>query len=258
MSAESLAASLTNSGAGPLTGGALSPATLLDSLLSFYELDETSGTRVSSHAGGTNIIEIGGTVGSTTGLSGNAAISTGGELDVENAGSGASELGGLTAITITGWVKVNSAGATPGTNNFLLLRESTGVPRLTLGGYYPGTPTGRLTIFSRLWDSGNVERGFGPDFVTVTHPNWVFLAVAANHGEQRAFYSFNGGSFVEGSWTGGTSVINLTSIPRLQITNSSFTDLAFDKVAVFNKILSSAELTYLYNGGSGRAYSEIT
>lgn len=222
---------------------------LKDNLVSWWTLDETSGTRVDSH--GTNDLTDNATVLYGTGKKGNAA-------DFETSNSeflsktDTADLSFTGDFSWAGWINLESLTVnqcivgkwnTSGENRSYAFFISTGAK---LRSYISsdGTNAGTTKIFF-------TQTGFS----TAT---WYHLAVAYDASAGTMDYWINGAAQTQ--LTGhNTSVYDSTASFGL---GNSFGDFAYfdgliDEFAVWNRLIDGTDVSALYNGGDGLTYSEI-
>jgi hypothetical protein len=208
------------------------PARAFDSsgLVSCWDLDETSGTRYDSVGG--NDLTDNNTVSYTTGKIGNAASFTAANSEYLSVTS-SDFLVGTGGMSVVAWVQYTAGvyGIFAGTNTantvgwrFSMPNANTAI-RFTTGNNIFGTRTTALNTWYMVfvyWD-----------------PNTQVGGISVNDG-QRATANYDlmdDGSFV----LGGTPSIS-----------SKYLTGYVDQVAFFSRVLSSGEVTDLYNSGSGR------
>ena len=211
--------------------------TLTTNLISYWELEETSGTRNDSH--GSNHLTDNNTVTSGTGQVGTAAFFTSANSEYLSITDAAQT--GLD-ITTTGswayWIKFNTD-----TDAVVLAKYSTGQQ-----GYWLQHQVGTSQRFT---NSAEIAMDVTATMNTGT---WYFCVWTYNSGT--ATFYLNGTS--QGSATNGTSLTNTTApfeLGRINKYNSNYVDGLMDQVGVWSKVLSGTEITDLYNGGAGLSYS---
>jgi hypothetical protein len=217
---------------------------LTDNLISYWKLDEASGTRVDSH--GSNDLTDNNTVLAGTGIINNGA-------DFESANSEYLSIVDNASLSFTGdhsfsfWFKPESSGAV-----FALISKYSQVTgnRSYLLRYLT-TPS--LSMIINNTGSSNESYTTAVDLGTgaFKHIVWTWDASAS----QGQFY-------VEdvniGSPTGAkTSIFDgnaLFTISRRSDEAIEYADGVMDEVGIWNRVLTSDEVTELYNNGDGRTY----
>ncbi len=217
---------------------------LSDSLISFWELEEASGTR--ADAKGSNPLADNNTVTSAAAIVGTGAVTTAANLEYLSAASNASLQMGDIDFTIAGWFKVN-INASSG----LVTKDS-------------DAPSSR--DYTLDWESGSYRfyfNGGGTSIVTAAGSLSTFQFVVASHDASADLVKIcvNDG-LVQTHATGG-EVPNVSSAAfqigaREYSSSRIFADAVFDQIGLWKRVLRAAEITDLYNGGSGRAYSYIS
>lgn len=212
----------------------VSASPLLTSLVSYWKLDEASGTRNDSH--GANNLTDNNTVTSTTGKISNAAEFNSANAESLSHASNADLVCGDVDFTFTGWIYQASAA-----NGYVIakddpasrdygLRIASSVPIFEMGG---GAPT----ISSS---------------VTMSTSTWYFIVVWHDATANTINIQVNDGS-VDSAGDGGFSTgasefrIGSRSYPSFE---AYYTGLV-DEVGFWKRILTTGEKTSLYNGGSG-------
>lgn len=216
-------------------------------LVGDWSMDETSGTRADSH--GTNNLTDNNTVGSTTGVISNAAsfVSANSEYlsstTVPVSGTGARSMEVWFKTSTTGTMHIAGfGGSNSGTNGaaFRLSIESGSLFCRVYGGY---------AEFGGSWNDGAWHQ--------------VVLKVMAS-GYVRDLEVYVDGSSqtrVAGSnldfTTINTGTDEFSVGKNIQSSATNYFNGDVDILRIFNDELTAAEITWLYNSGSGRSYSDI-
>lgn len=209
-------------------------STLNNGLLNYWKLDETSGNRADSK-GSATMAPSSTAPGSTTGIIGNAATFNGSSSFLST--SGVATLGS-TSWSIAGWTNVQGGGSIISKGTFTGSGHGF-TANLSVSAWHPQISNG--TTFSEL---------------TATFPGtgvWVFF-----------FISYDGSTF-QSSINNGTMASASISI-TLDDSSYSFVMGAdtngtngfingfLDETGIWNRVLTSSEITSLYNSGSGKTY----
>lgn len=229
------------------------PSSLVTNLSAYWRLDETSGTRSDAH--GTNVLNDQNTVGYTTGLFTNAAITVSNateylyaidspELSIEGS-----------SFTLAGWVTLHTTNITQ-----------------KLAGKYTSTGAGREWFF----EIGNNQRFMFYVYTNNTSSsayrtvggttrlwtnNWIFFAAVHEYNANKMTLFTGSQSQSLGEWitndiailsqvTNGTGQFTLGAVNGL----NSYSDARFDEVGFWKRNLTTNEILTLYNNGSGRTY----
>lgn len=220
---------------------------LLTGLYGYWDLDESSGTRNDSH--GSNNLTESGTVSGVTGKISNAAAftNTAGQKLQKTSASGL-PTGASDAWSLSLWHRTDSNvslshyfgfGDNPSTNTF----PANGVRRALLnftGDYY-------FWGEDRDWDTGVAFDADG---------NWHHVVITCS--------GTNLNLYVDGSLAAGPQ-----SVPSFSTAGTYITvgenhnaggppDADIDECGLWSVELTSGQVTSLYNGGSGLAYSSFT
>lgn len=218
---------------------------LADNLAVYYALDDATDS-----AGSNNLTNSGVTF--STGKVGNAGFFTASESDYMEITDNA-DVSISADATIQSWVRISGTGSN---QNFVSKWGSTAANQDYL--LYYNSSTSRFQFAVR--DAAEVltqiaANNFGAPSVDTWYLIHAWhdatndiLGIAVNAGTaDTTSYSLgvndSGQSFNLGSQEGGTA---------------SFLDGALDEVAIWKRVLSSAERTELYNSGSGRDYTYVS
>lgn len=227
---------------------------LTDNLVSYWKLDEASGTRVDSH--GSNDLTDNNTVLSATGV-----INSGADLELSNSEylsiSNASQAGlGVTGdFSYSVWLKPEQLPATD-----MAIIDKTkwtgGRSGYNFSLYKSGSDMFlQYLIYS---SSGSLTRGNTTNaFLTPSDVgNWVHLVVTVDISVPTITIYKNGSSVaVTVVSTAATSIgTNSVAFELGRYNGSSYFDGMFDEAGFWNRAIGSSEVTELYNGGAGLAY----
>jgi hypothetical protein len=211
-------------------------STLLNNLLAYWKLDETSGTRIDSH-GSNNLIDNN-TVGSATGKIGNAASFVAANSEYLSVNS--SQLSFAGDFTISVWNKPTSVVGTSA--SYVLSKDDT---------------TNREYHIQLLSSNYNFQVWNGATKYLMSLPAtsgvWQHLMMWYDSVAGTLYASVNNGTPATGAVPG----INTTSAPFLVGVRGDFKgyyDGLIDEVGIWTRLLTTAERTQLYNSGSGLTY----
>lgn len=229
---------------------------LRDNMVSWWELNETSGTRNDSH--GTNHLTASGTggVGYATGKQGNAADFEAGDSDTLTiADASQSGLDFTSDFSFSAWVKPETQhdgaifykwGASQAAYGLIYV-DISGTYKLRFNGY----STGGGSNITYDWTQ------------TLSNSTWyhiVFRFDALGHtsGDGTAEVFVNGssiGTITNGSYTGSSNTTGAFSISGLGGLYQWWWDGLIDEVGCWSRLVTDAEITSLYNSGSGLTYA---
>lgn len=217
---------------------------VIDNLVSYWKLDEASGTRADAH--GTRTLTDNGAVGSVAGKINNAAVFVSAS---SKSLSNANSIGGATGLPVSYnmWVFLDSTSQA-GT----FLEDGGGTAGGSVGMAF-GIGSGTLDtagnnliipFWGLSWQDTTVALGTG----------WKMITILISSGGIATAY-LNGtlvftGTAVLTTWSTGLRLGNSTnnaSFPR-------FFDGDIDEAGVWSRALTGAEITSLYNAGAGLAY----
>lgn len=229
--------------------------TLLNNLVSYWELEETSGNRLDSH--GSNDLTLTGTIGSTTGKIGNAMANPGGDPNWLNITDGAQS-----GLDITGdlsfniWLNVSVA---PSNEFYWIFSKYVGGgnQRSYRIGYQDvsGTKSFRLVTSTGGAAANTTEQDSSP--VNLGTGTWHM--VTFNYDASAGTIDIYVDGVLDHQSTGNrTSLFNSTAQFAL---GSSFSaggqafNGGMDEAAIWSRLLTTGEITDLYNSGAGLPYS---
>jgi hypothetical protein len=221
------------------------PAALLESLVSHWRLDEASGTRFDAH--GSNHLTDNNSVGVGGGVIGNAAVFDEMEEHYLSANSNAT-LQATGSFTIAGWFYLNSKAT-----------EKMGVCKYGDNKEYRldyDDITDRFRFLVSTDGNDDVQH-FANSFGAPAVGTWVFVAGWYDALTETINLQVNGGA-----------VDSAPHVDGIHVDESEFTigcdtfggnprnywDGLIDSVSIWQRVLTEAERSALYNGGAGLDY----
>lgn len=220
---------------------------LSDNLIAYWPLDEASGVRADAH--GTNDLADNGTVAQ------GAAIVQGNSADFTpnqflSIASNADLSTGDIDFTFAGWVVFDSFTGAPA----ILGKDNGGAGEREYGlyGYTSGTNRLRWVVSS----NGTGEQG-AVEITGLTTATPYFVVCGHDSVNDVTFMSVNDGAMTTTAWSGGvragTGQFRLGDVPL----TSLYMNGRLDEWGFWKRVLTSAEITELFNAGAGRTYSYI-
>lgn len=229
-------------------------ANLPTSLVSYYELEESSGTRVDSH--GANNLTDNNTVTSAAGKQGTAAVFV--TANTEFLSNTALDISGTTDKSLAFWVKIGTAPSSGTT--YALFSDYQNVGNNRAWGMMYRNNGGTLQFYTITSDDGSSTLT-GTINQTLTAGTWYHLAFLYDKSAGSIQVYVNGSSI--GSITGqkvsiknGTDPFRIGALGDGGGTAWHF-DGSIDEFGLWDKLLSSTEVSDLYNSGTGIPY-EVT
>lgn len=220
-------------------------------LVAWWSLDETSGTRADSH--GSNDLTDNNTVLYGTGVQGNAGdfeLSTSEYLSIADNTDLST---GNIDFTICAWVKAESLGA----NAAIISKQDTGTPdREYLIGYANGSSRFYITVSS---DGSATTIEEADNLGAPSTGTWYFIVAWHDAVNDTLNIQVNNGTVDSQAYASG--VHDSAADFNIGANNEGgnlYWDGLIDEVAFFKAVLTSEERTWLYNGGNGRVYSDLT
>lgn len=228
---------------------------LTDSLISWWELGEASGTRNDSH--GTNHLTDNNTVAQAAGKVGNCADFEDGNGEFLSRADNTSLSAGDIDLTVCAWVQLeskisNNVGNIVAKRSaavqeyYLRYNNESSLDRFQLEVSPNGT-TGHTNVIANNFGSPSLATWY---FVVAWHDSVNNqLGIQVNNGTANTTAYSNGifdgtTDFCIGGYTGASPP-------------SEFWDGLIDQVGLWKRILTASEKTFLYNNGSGKTYAQV-
>jgi hypothetical protein len=226
---------------------------LTDNLVGFWKMDEASGTRVDETANNNDLTANGtGGVASAAGKISDAADFEKGDSDYLSIAD-ASQTGlDITGdFTIAFWMKLESLPSSSGSASTIIQKYTAG------NGYFVFLADTDDKVYIDLYGGGNTRDISTNAFVVSGDVgNWVHVVVASSLTSGNVAMYKNGSSV--SVTTGGTRIGAIgTNAEPFQIGGGSFYnyyDGLLDEFGIWNRLLTGAEVTSLYNSGNGLTY----
>lgn len=215
---------------------------LTDSLISFWELEEASGTRNDAH--GTNHLSDNGSVGSASGTVGTAADfeSTSSQF-LDHADNAELSTGDID-FTIAAWVNIESRGV----GERCIVGKANAATEYILEDVQSG-PFNGFTFFV---GASNVASAFGQPIIGV----WYYVVAWHDSVANTINIQVNNGAVdTTTGVTGPTDGGEPFQIGRYG--TGQYFDGLIDQVGFWKRVLTSQERTDLYNGGAGLSYAAM-
>ncbi len=218
------------------------PSISLTNLISYWALDEASGTRFDSH-GSKPMGDVNG-VGSATGKVATAA-------DFE--ASSTQCLSGAFIDVVNEWSTTLwfNAESFPADYQGLFTRDDFGSPRHQTSIYI--NASSKLAVYTAPGGS-NFDGTGSTTFSTAT---WYFIAVTYTSANGlKGYVNATSEASAAGIGTLGTGNAPV-EIGRDVFNSLRYFDGLIDEVSLWQRELTASEITWLYNSGAGRSYSDI-
>lgn len=222
---------------------------LKDGLAAFWELEESSGTRVDS-PGSSNLTDNN-TVTSGVGVLGNAAdFEKNASEYLSRADNAAVSIAGNANKSFVLWVKLETASAL----QYFVSKWSNGT-----GFDYQiatDTPNNPYFVVRNAANTGNAVvtntslGGLSPG-------TWYMLYCYHDADNDQMGFSVNAGTVDTTSFSGGVNDTGTAFHVGANNTPANYYDGMMDQFGIWDRVLTSAEISFLYNNGNGRSYTEI-
>jgi hypothetical protein len=216
-------------------------ATLPTNLVSYWELEESSGTRADSH--GSYDLTDTNTVGQITGIQGSGADfnNAASEYLISGTGFGTALGSSVTAFSISFWFNADTVNDNDGVIYIGNFTGSQGEFNIHLGA---------SNLMQTLFDGGAKSSGFAMTDTT----NWHHYAMSYN-GSNYTIWLDNVKKFDAVAYNATLNFTGLKMVLGGYYDNRFLYNGALDEVGVWNKALSASEVSDLYNSGTGLPYS---
>ena len=222
-------------------------------LVSWWALDETSGTRYDAH--GSNDLTDVNTVGYGTGKVSNGADFVAANVEYFTVDSNSTLQTGGTDFTVTLWFYTHAIAIN---NSYLISKVATSNLEFQLTIRY----VDNLLRFV-LWDAGTTAKALNSS-VAISINTWYFAAIRWNNTTKLQEVIINAGTPTTATQTGaaitsGTAPFRIANSAGgvAPIDSTVNHDGLIDEVAFWKRVLTNDEVSWLYNAGNGRAYSEL-
>ena len=216
-------------------------------LAAWWSLNETSGVRNDSH--GNNHLTDNDTVGSANGLRSNAASFVPANLEYLSIADNAALSAGNIDFTLVANVYMNS---TPGMM-VIASKGQVGTNNRDYVLYYE--PNSSKFYFS----AGNATiSGYVASQQTVTAGQWYTIVAWHDSVADTLNIQVNNGTVSTVSYSSGAMDSTYALTIGGYMNGSSIMEGRIDEVALYKRVLTAAERTWLYNNGSARTYTEAS
>jgi len=222
-------------------------------LIAWWALDETIGTRADSH--GSNDLSDNNSVGYATGKQGNAADFEKSSDQYLSIADNADLSFGDEDFTICAWVKLEShtqSGAIVAKYRFTGANQRAYLLRVDGGG------TNKFQ-WALSGDGSASDSIYADNLGTVSDGIWYFVVAWHDSVNDEMGIQVNSGISDTKAYSSGC--YDNTESFFIGIDNNVDTsrdlDGLVDEICIYGRILSQDEIDWLYNGGLGRAYSEL-
>ena len=216
-------------------------STLLDDLVAWWALDEATGTRVDSSASGYDLDEAAPVVGQVPGKivdASSTAHQTSARLLISNATSPGLQPQDVD-YTVAGWIRLVSLG-----NNAAAFSNYD----LASAGHALWIPPGETNLYYSVAGTNLIT--FSPTLATWYH----FVCYHDATGNIIGVRINDTTDYTIAHTTGIASGTEPFLLHNYSATGAFSIDGALDEVGVWNRLLTPAEITELYNGGNGIGY----
>lgn len=225
-------------------------SSLTTSLKAYWKLNEASGIRQDSY----NWYDLAATQAqptSTTGKSGAAALFASASSQYLQVPAATDLQLGNISVTFAGWVKLTSTGA----NQALFGQDNNATASQFLVWLH-----GATNRFKFSWNTdgaGSSSTATANTFGAPSTGVWYFLTCYHDASNNTVGISVNNGAFDTAAATGGNSTTTEWAFgAQMASTPAMFADAALDEWGFWRKVLSSQEITDLYNSGNGQTLTE--
>lgn len=218
---------------------------LLTSLVSYWKLDEASGSRADAH--GSNTLTDNNTVGSGTGVIGTGADHDSASSETLSIATNSSVDCGNIDYSFSFWIKAETISSFP-----IIISKRTGTSGNTTDYIFYLDTGSSNKITAEIGSSGyGTIRGS-----TITTGSWFHIVIWHDSVNNQIGIAVNAGTPVTVSFsTGGNTCIDPFVIGKGG--GGGYFNGLIDEVGFWKRVLTSQERTDLYNSGNGLAYSSF-
>lgn len=221
-------------------------STLNTGLITYWKLEEASGTRADSEPTTPQDLTDNNTVTQTTGKIGNAAFFTAANSESLTHVDSADLSTGNIDFSVVAWAKFTSLS---GSMWFVSQWIAGGNQRAWAINYDATSGRLRFSVSSDGTTQVHLQAdAFGPPATNA----WYMIFASHDSVNNTINISVNNGS--ANSVAHSTGVLDSTGAFNLGNVGSLYLDGALDECGLWKKVLSAAEVTELYNGGAGKTY----
>ena len=224
------------------------PSTLLNDLVAFWKLNETSGARLDSV--GANHLTDNNTVTSITGKVGNAAQFTAANLEYLSLADNADISTGDIDYTFAGWVFFNTTGT------YNLIAKDVDTPASSRDYTFDWNGEGGGTNTFRWYINGGAV--LVSSTLTATINTWYFFTIWHDATAEQLAIEINNNGTVNTASTSGFTLQESGAQFRLGARAYSgfegYLNGYMDAVGFWKRVLTSDERSELYNGGNGKEW----
>ena len=226
-------------------GAHTSGSTLTDGLVSWWSLDETSGTRVDSH--GSNDLTDNNTVTYVAGKQGNAAEFTKANLEYLNVAATHGLHGGDRDFTCAGWAYVRNGSGLQG-----ICGTGSSTAGAASSDWWVGISSSKFIFYGEV---GTTHKPLTANtFGAISADTFYFFVAEYNATTDTLGLSVNNGTV---DTLGSVTALNNTGNDfnvGLGFSNIAYLNGGADEIAFWSRLLTADEKTELYNSGSGIGY----
>lgn len=213
---------------------------LTDSLVSYWKLEEASGTRADSH--GTNHLTDNNTVTQATGKLGNAAQFTAANSEWLSIADNASLSAGDTDFTLAAWVYLDSKSA----DRWFAAKG---------GEYMFGYRNGSDRLIFIVAKAGNPTSITAGTFGSPPTATWLHVVGWHDAVADQIGIAVNAGTANTAAYSAGVDdSTSAFEVGRGDFFGLNYMDGRIDALGFWRRVLTAQERTDLYNGGAGLEY----
>jgi len=232
-----------------VVGGRPIPGQLYVGLQAYYSFDNSANFGLSA-TGALSLTEYGTPGASTlvTGVVSGAVNVISDTFGVTDAPAPALRIDGSSSFTIAGWFKIPSGTPTKS----LLFKPSSGSNPVNYAINFDGSGVGVISFVV-----GNTLGGSAVATVTgVTETNvWVYVTAWYDSVYRTVNLEINNGPSASAYLPGAPGVTG--SWGNFQIDGGGSDNCEYDQIGIWRRTLNFYERRYIYNGGSGRSFSDL-
>lgn len=220
------------------------------SLVSYWPMDETAGTRVDAHSGGNNL-SVPNAPGTAAGKVSSAASFASASSQYLSIADNADLSTGDISFTVGAWVYLSNKAA-----NMIAVSKYAGTAPAGLEYSLAYNQAADRFQFS-VSDGATVKTVSADTLGAPSAGSWYFITAWHNAGADTVNVNVNNGA-TDSASTSGIAVQNSSSAFRIGAYGSGdYLNGAVDEAFFYKRLVTDAERAWLYNAGGGRAYTAV-
>jgi len=225
---------------------------LIDNLVGYWTVDEKTGSNIGSSVNSNLNFTI--ASGQTT-LNVSGKINTSGQWNNVDGNVSTTDLLPISEnYTINFWINrtANAFCGNSATIGYFCTILGSGT--IAVSGFFFGITVDGVTADSSCMGAYIMTNPAHPsNCISPTLNQWEMITIVSKKADNKIYYYRNGTNITSSAWANVTSLSGATHLGT-RIGAEDITAARLDEVGYWNRALSSAEITELYNNGTGLSY----